>query len=844
MKVSVNWINEYTKVELPIMELVEKIGAQLGAVEEVTDIGSRYKGIFVAKVVSCVKHDNADKLHVCLIDDGGKAKGVERNKDGLIQVVCGAPNVREGLKVVWLPPGTVVPSTIDKDPFTLEARDLRGVVSNGMLASARELAISDDHQGIVELEDTKSKPGDDFAATYGLDDTIIDIENKMFTHRPDCFGLLGVAREVAGITNKQFKSPKIYVEPVTSLSKHAGNVTLSVKNQAKQLVPRFVAQVFENVSVTSSPFWLQATLAKIGLRPINNIVDITNYFMYLTGQPLHAYDADKLCKVAGTAPKDVRLETRLSRKGDKLHLLNGKELSLQDDSTILITSNDVPVGVGGIMGGADTEVDATTRTIVLECATFDMYATRRTSMKYGLFTDAATRFTKGQSPLQNDRVVAWTATQIVSLSGGIATGILHDEPKIQPKLPAVTVSQPFINQRLGLQLEVKDMMRLLKNVEFTVDVQGEELTIIAPFWRTDIEIPEDIVEEVGRLYGFDHLPLVLPTSSNMPAPLNPMIEMKRAIRAILSGAGANELLTYSFVHGSLLEKVGQDPKEAFRLQNALSPDLQYYRVSLLPSLLEKVTPNLRSDMVRTTANEFALYEINPVHTKRHIDDNGLPIEQQRLALVIAKDAKTAKEYQGAPYYAAKAYLDVLLQYFAVEVSYKRLDTLKVAPRYEAAAAPFEPARSAIIQTREGKYLGVIGEYTNQTRAGLKLPMCSAGFELDLEVLHSAASQVPYQPLPKFPKVQQDISLKVPEDLTYQELYESMVKEIEARKPKNTLAVVKPITIFVPEKQHAHKHVTFRLWISAYDRTLRTEEVNSLLDETAAALGKLHHAERV
>jgi phenylalanyl-tRNA synthetase beta chain len=396
MKVSVNWIKQFTKVELPIDDLVATIGAQLGAVEEVVDLGAKYQGVLVAKVVSCEKHPNADKLSLCWIDDGGAAQNVDRNKSGHVQVVCGAPNVKAGLTVAWLPPGATVPSTYDNDPFVLEARELRGVVSNGMLASSKELAISDYHEGIVEL-DIEAVPGTNFAELYELNDYIIDIENKMFTHRPDCFGILGVAREIAGITGQKFESPDWYKTPLDRIKPGKNQLKLEVKNDITDLVPRFMAVAMTDVGHGNSPLIIQTYLSRVGIRPINNVVDVTNYLMILTGQPTHAYDYDKL--------NDGKLETRLSRKGDRLDLLNGKSITFEDNSTILITSNDMPIGIGGVMGGAETEVNAATKNIVIECANFDMYSIRRASMRHGLFTDAVTRFNKGQSLLQNEIVL-------------------------------------------------------------------------------------------------------------------------------------------------------------------------------------------------------------------------------------------------------------------------------------------------------------------------------------------------------------------------------------------------------------------------------------------------------
>jgi phenylalanyl-tRNA synthetase beta chain len=350
MKVSLNWVRfinqKYHTAADPapdgVDKLVEKIGAQLGAVEEVIDLGKKYEKALIVKVVECVKHPDADKLSLCKIDAGKKE---------LILVVCGAPNVKAGMLAVWLPPGATVPSTDDKDALVLEAREIRGQMSSGMLASPRELALGDSHEGILEIEDDV-KPGASFAAACGLDDHVIDIENKMFTHRPDLFGVLGIARELAGIQGQVFKSPDWYREDAALNNDGRSNgLKLEIKNELPKMVPRFCAVAIKDVKVAESPLWLKVRLNAAGIRPINNIVDITNFMMMETAQPLHAYDYDKV--------KTGTIGVRLSRKGEKLALLNGKTITLADGA-MLITDGEKPIGLGGVMGGADTEVDENT----------------------------------------------------------------------------------------------------------------------------------------------------------------------------------------------------------------------------------------------------------------------------------------------------------------------------------------------------------------------------------------------------------------------------------------------------------------------------------------------------
>lgn len=842
MKVSLNWIKQFIDFELsPVDKLVERIGAQLGAVEEVENLGAKYQGIIVAKVVSCVDHPDADRLHVCKIDDGGKAGNVERDSDGNIEVVCGAPNVREGLLVAWLPPGSTVPESVGKAPFVLEARELRGVVSNGMLASAKELALGDSHDGILEL-DGEAKPGDDFAVAYGLDDYIIDIENKMFTHRPDCFGQLGVAREIAGISGMRFTSPDWYLHTLQeALHIDGQSLPLEVRNELPELVPRFVAVALGNVSVKPSPVWLQTYLLRVGVRPISNVVDITNYIMLLTGQPMHAYDYDKVKALDGS--DKATLVIRTPRSDEFIKLLSGKEIRPRDEAIMIATDTKL-IGVGGVMGGADTEVDADTKNIILECANFDMYSIRRTAMTHGLFTDAVTRFNKGQSPLQNDEVNAKAVEMLRELAGAQVAGPVLDDNHIDEENrerrwvhPPVPVTTDFINARLGLSIAAEEMKTLLENVEFQVGVDGEMLTITAPFWRTDVETREDVVEEVGRLYGFDKLPLELPQRSIKPVAKDQMLELKRAVRESLVKAGANEVLNYSFVHGDLLEKADQNPENAFRVGNALSPDLQYYRLSLSPSLLDKVHPNVKAGY-----DEFALFEIGKAHNLQHAtDDDGLPMEFEMLDVVYAASEKAGKA--GAAYYEARKFLTNLAADFSLQLDFRPFESEEDYPIVK----PYDHTRSAQVFVKGTDLaLGMVGEYKQRVRKNLKLPKYCAGFGIGLMQLLQAGADAgnSYVPLPRFPKVTQDITLKVAANLPYQELYQFVWDELAKVQPEHTLPTLGPLDIYQREDDAEHKQVSFRLAIASFERTMTDTEVNNLLDTVAAAAKEKFGAERV
>lgn len=810
MKVSLNILKHFLNFELPgTDELVERINQQIGGVEEVLDLGKKYQGIVIVRVAECAPLEGSDHLKITKIDDGGIVNGVERGEDGLVQVVCGAQNVHEGMFAVWLAPGVTVPESYDDaEPFILSARPLRGVISNGMLASPKELAFGDSHEGILEINPTELtssqieiKPGVNFAEVFDLTDHIIDIENKMFTHRPDCFGVLGVAREIAGIFGQKFEDPDWYWRIPGFES--AKSLELNVFNETPDNVQRFMVLVMKDVDVKSSPIWLQSALIRLGSKPINNIVDITNYAMLLTGQPTHAYDYDKL--------RGSKLGVRMAKSGETVELLNGKTIEL-NEADIAIVDGEGVVGLGGIMGGSNSEVSHETKNIVLEVANFDMYTLRRSSMRHGLFTDASTRFTKGQSPLQTDRVLNLLLQMIKDTANGSQASSVVDLHKeggdydTQTLSGSLKVETQFINERLGLQLDNRQIEKILQNVTFTCYVNEEESTIniTAPFWRTDIKIPEDVVEEVGRLYGFHHLPQELPFRTIIPAKINKRRRLKEQLRVILSTAGANEVLTYSFVHKNLLEKTYQSVQDAYQLSNALSPDLHYMRLSVLPSLLDKLYVNSKASHDR-----FALFEIGKGHRKSYgLDEDGVPKEKEYVSLAVSQ----------GDYYDTKMILEWLAQKLNLDFEYKPIEEDGV----------FEKKRSARIVCGEFN-IGTIGEIATVIKRNLKLPDVSSGFEIDFDLLVraiEASKKISYKPLSRFPSIERDITLKVMKETAYKEVEQALV---DILKETELVADIRPGTIYQPELSSS-KNITFHISLASSEKTLTSEEANILIQK--------------
>lgn len=844
MIISLNWLKKFIDIEVPIDKLVELIGSRLVEIEQVIDLGKKYEGIVVAKVVRVKPHDNADKLSVVHIDDGGTTPDVSRLEDSLVEVVCGAPNVHEGMLVAWMPPGVTVPSTAGlPEPLVLTSRELRGVISNGMLGSAKELAVGEDHAGIVDI-DASVEPGTPFAKAYELDDYLLDIENKSLTHRPDCFGIIGFAREVAAIQGKKFQSPEWLLSLQPKLyDKHdvegIKEPTVAIENP--DLCPRYEVAVIAGVDPNAqSPLVIQSYLRRVGVRPRSAVVDITNYLMLVTGHPLHAFDYDKFVAKSGGDP---HVTVRAGREGEKLTLLDGRTVDIASQD-ILICAGGKPVALAGAMGGNETEVDEGTKNILLESATFNLYNIRGTAMRHGVFSEAATRFTKGQAAAQTAPVIASAIRMLSDIAGGTRASEIVDQYPGKEEPMAVSFRVEHVNDVLGSSLNANEIKSVLEDVEFTVSssdgfhTHEPELAVQVPYWRGDIHIPEDVIEEVGRIRGFDNIEPVLPTRPYQAKAPELFEQFRYGVRSSLVRAGANEILTYNFVHSRLIQTARQDPNQAFKIVNALSPELEHYRLSITPNLLEKVHPNIKQGF-----REFALFEMNKVHQQGVMvsDDNQIPLESQRLALVFAADSKQAKKYNGAPFYQAKKYLEYLASKLHAQLEYQPLTNAE-EPVHVQLQAPFEPKRSALIRI-DGRTIGVVGEFLSAVKKDLKLPDFIAAFELDLAALHAAIvdSASPYKPLSRYPGTEQDISLRVASDVPFGDVADTVKQALGSAQFEWQ---VEPIDIYQPDKDAQHKHVTLRVRLTNHEATITTDQASNLVKQVVEAARDKLGAEQV
>ena len=811
MLISLNWLKKYVEIPVTDDELVRLIGARLVEVEGVIDESTKYNNIYVVRVENAEKIPDTH-LTLCQINDGGAE---------LVQVVCGAPNVREGMLAAWIKPGAIVPASVHEDaPFVIGKRKMLGKYdSNGMLAGADELDFGDDHSGIVEIDPNMAKPGDLLADIFDLNDKILEIENKSLTHRPDCFGLIGFAREVAGILGQKFEldaeSEFSILDPVRSRPSSRGSLSSNLQQQIRDTVSntkiqiqiqdqnickRYSAVVLEkHGEIKKKYLTLQDTiLAKSGMKPISPIVDATNYLMLLTGQPLHAFDYDKFVAVGGG--KNPEIVVRLAKAGEKLTLLDEKQVELNEND-IVICSGKVPVALAGAMGGKSTMIDENTKNIILESATFSLYNLRKTQMAHGIFSEAITRFTKGQ-PAYQTLMVAEACAKM--LEDGFEISVVTDEYPTPAIENVVKITTEEINGLLGTDYDDELIVKTLENVGFVISVSSGNLEITAPLWRTDIHIKEDIIEEVGRLLGYDNIEPVLPLHGT--AGKNNMLKFKTELRDILSNFGANEVLTYSFVSGKLLEKANLEPKNSYKIVNSISPELQYIRQSIVPSLLDKAYMNQKIPF-----DKFALFEMNKVFQKEWgMNEENVPVEKNKLGLVLAE-----RKNNGTAYYKAKKFADELFVKLNIIVKYVPLK------QNTPEARPYEPKRSAEIRlaSDESVVLGIIGEFKNSVRHNFKLAEFLAGFEIDLdEVL-------------QYKNDTKKITIQTEKDtrdltITTTKTYGEIVAKVEKSLAEAEItAKITPISIYQPDE---NKHISLHLQFN-----------QKIDDKLMAELEKLH-----
>jgi phenylalanyl-tRNA synthetase beta chain len=736
MKISLEWLKKYVPIDIPIEELATKLTLAGLEVENIEYLGKKYENFVIGKVITVAKHPNADKLFICDVNIGKED----------ITLVCGASNVTAGQKVIVGLPGAIVPRNQhdpNMKPYTLSRVSIRGFLSNGMICSEFELDLGDDKNGILILPEN-SQVGIGLAEYLGKNDVVLEI--GITPNRPDCLSHLGIAREVAALLGKKLLKPKIKLkESKSPISKF---VSVSVKNKSN--CPRYTARVLRNVKVEASPAWLQNFLTAVGVRPINNIVDVTNFVLMETGHPLHAFDYDTL--------SGHSIIVRDAQNGEHFVTLDEKGHELQK-GMLLICDNEKPIALAGVMGGINSEISETTTNVFLESAYFNPQSIRRISKTLGIITDASQRFERGADPNITDYAVDRASQLIMEISSGeLLKGQIDIYPrKINSK--KINVSVNSVNKILGINITSKEIQKLLTRIELTPSVQQENknksgiISVEIPTFRPDIEKEIDIIEETARLFGYDKIETKVESlvkfSSN-----SPMKDLKDEIRNWIAGRGYNEIITNSLQKFEQVSEQwlsdGKSDVDVVKILNPISREMSAMRTSLVPSMLEVVRHNLFHQQ-----KNLNIFEIGKTYYKSSETHSGLPGFVENELLIIGKTG-----LGDFPNWAhIERFSDIYDIKGVVEDLFRKilLDKYKFIP-YSISKALLDTGLYIEIQNVA---VGYIGKISKNILKSFDIEQDVFIAEIDLEKLDRLRdSNISYQSLASFPTVVRDLAFIV------------------------------------------------------------------------------------
>ncbi|MCQ6273459.1 phenylalanine--tRNA ligase subunit beta [Bacillus sp. V3B] len=794
MFVSYKWLQDYVDLSgISAAELADKITKSGIEVEGVEKKSEGLKGVVIGHVLECEKHPDADKLNKCLVDIGAEEP---------VQIICGASNVGKGQKVAVATVGAVLPGN-----FKIKKAKLRGEVSNGMICSLQELGIESKlvakeySVGIFNFPQ-EATVGEDALVALGLDDEILEL--SLTPNRSDALSMLGVAYEVAAILGRDVKWPTIEKEEAVEKASD----TIDVRVDATEDNPLYIAKVVKNVKVEPSPLWMQTRLMNAGVRPHNNIVDITNYILLEYGQPLHAFDYDRL--------GSKELVIRRAKDAEKITTLDETERTLTSDH-LVITNGTEPVAIAGVMGGANSEVKDDTTTVIIEAAYFAGTVIRKASKDHGLRSEASARFEKGVDPARVREAGERAAELMAKYAGGTILGgsVEYNNLKMEPAVVSITLNK--INNALGTNISTDEVVGIFTRLKFDIQVDGETFIVTAPTRRGDITIEADLVEEVARLHGYDNIPSTLPVGSSTPGRLTDYQQKRRLARRTFEGAGLYQATTYSLTSAEKAAQFALEERESIRLAMPMSEERSQLRLSIVPQLLEVVKYN----NARQT-DSVALYEIGSVFLKK--EDAGLPEEREHVAGAIT-GLWEANLWQGekkpVDFFVAKGVLEALF------------DTLGVTKQIEyrkATIKDMHPGRTAEVLLN-GVVIGFIGQVHPTVQKDMDIKETYV-FELSFKALAEVdVEPIAYQTIPRFPSITRDIALVVDQDKTAGEL-EHIIQEAGG----SLLKEVHLFDLYEGERmEEGKKSLAYSLKYFDPERTLTDEDITKAHDKVLNAV---------
>ncbi len=800
MKVSLKWLSEYVEVPEDIKAFCDKLDLTGTGVEGVEKLGASLEGVVVGHVETCEPHPDSDHMHVTTVNVGGEEP---------VQIVCGAPNIAAGIKVPVATVGAVLPGDVK-----IKKSKLRGVASCGMCCSQRELGFGGDHLGIWVLPED-AKVGQPIADYLGLTDTVLDLE--ITPNRPDSLSIAGLAREVGAMYQRDWSDPLPEMAAKLELSADGvDDATVSIEDAAR--CPRYSARVIRGVKVGPSPDWMVERLAAIGQRSINNVVDVTNYILFLFGQPLHAFDLNKLKGSDGVA----HVVVRAAEEGEKLTTLDGEDRALTSDMTVIATPQAGAVALAGVMGGLDTEVTDQTTDILLETATFEAGRTSRTSRNLNLISESSMRYERGVDDHGIDVRSAAAAALIVEVAGGQVSGGVGAGEGIIDAWPA-----PSAESKLKFRIDrFQGMMGDAIPREFVVDTlkrlgcavsdsaEAGVLDVVAPTYRPDLPREIDLYEEVLRLYGMDRIPATLPGGRGRFGVRTHLAHVIDTINRTMTASGMNETMTYSFAEPTELERLRMPLEglgQAVELINPMNADQSVMRQSIIPGLLRSVAHN----QARGVKN-IQLYEHGMVFFAH--EGKKQPRERRRLAGVLAgsmTDAGWNSKPAAFDFFDGKGVVENLLRELAIpKVRFKALCADD--------ASHLQPGRAAEVFSG-GTVLGWLGELHPLAVAAYDAEAPVVAFELDVEALEKASRPArDYVDVPQFPAVSIDQAFVVSEDVTHERLVQCMTSA-----GGKLLESVRLFDVYRDKLRvgAGKKSMAYALTYRATDRTLTSEEVD-------------------
>lgn len=781
MRVPVKWIKDFVDIDLSIKELADALTMTGTKAETVEEVGKNIENVVVGKIEKIIPHPDADKLVITKINIG---------KDELIQIVTGASNISEGDIIPVALDNSTLP--INEEPYfrKIKSGELRGEESNGMLCSASELGIdekfvSEKSKNGIWILDGEFTLGEDIRHALNLEDFIIEFE--ITSNRPDCLCMIGIAREVSATTQKPISLPE------NTYNEIDGKISLDVKVEDKNLCARYMLRYIDEVKICESPYFIKRRLIEAGLRPINNIVDLTNYVMLEYGQPMHAFD--------GNYFKKEKVVIKTAKDGEKFTTLDEVERNL-NSSMLMITDGEENLAIAGVMGGINSEIRNTTTSIVLESAIFDSESIRLTSKTLGLRTDASSRFEKGIDLQRPEKAMNRACHLIEKYGWGRVTNWKVDTSEKNQERTPIKISHSYINKAIGNEISADEIKDIFTRLFFEVEYDGENFELTPPDYRLDINIKADIIEEVARIYGFDKINPVNMISSVTFAQKTRDKKFEENSKDALTTQGFTEIITYSFIGEKDLSNIGFSDERAVRILNPLGEDTAIMRTTLFPTMLNVISRN------HNRKNSFfSAFEIGNIFFSKD-DKNEEP--EQRKEIIAATYGKDED------FFSLKLKLE---SYFSVI----KLEGAEYTPANLGEV--FHPARCAKISKNNVEF-GYIGQISPIILDKYDVDKEVYAFVLDFEkVMNVSNPEIIYTPISKFPSIKRDISFLVDKKIT--------VAEIEKVMKEKGSDIIKQIQLFDVYEgkniEEGKKSVSYSIIYQSKERTLKEEEIVEVHD---------------